>query len=84
MVNFVFLFFFTLGEAENVEKFTKRLVKVTREHNDECKQLLKLMGIPYVDVNTMYKTSTIYFTHFVTKLSACFASYAASLMGCLK
>lgn len=37
------------GETENVEKFTKRLVKVTREHNDECKQLLKLMGVPYVE-----------------------------------
>ena len=38
------------GDTENVEKFTKRLVKVTKEHNEECKQLLKLMGIPYIDV----------------------------------
>lgn len=37
------------GEQENMEKFTKRLVKVTKEHNEECKQLLKLMGIPYID-----------------------------------
>lgn len=37
------------GEAEDVEKFSKRLVKVTREHNEECKSLLRLMGIPYVD-----------------------------------
>ncbi|KAK2155075.1 hypothetical protein LSH36_250g03077 [Paralvinella palmiformis] len=37
------------GEQENVEKYSKRLVKVTREHNEECKQLLKLMGIPYVN-----------------------------------
>ncbi|XP_053576443.1 flap endonuclease 1 [Bombina bombina] len=37
------------GEAENIEKFNKRLVKVTKQHNEECKQLLKLMGIPYVD-----------------------------------
>jgi len=36
-------------DQENVEKFTKRLVKVTQEHNEECKTLLKLMGIPYVD-----------------------------------
>ena len=40
-----------LGDAENVEKMTKRLVKVTKEHNEECKALLKLMGIPYVDVS---------------------------------
>lgn len=36
-------------DQENVEKFQKRLVKVTTQHNDECKQLLKLMGIPYVE-----------------------------------
>jgi flap endonuclease-1 len=39
------------GEQENVEKFSKRLVKVTKEHNEECKELLKLMGVPYVDVS---------------------------------
>ncbi|MEE6523153.1 hypothetical protein FKM82_021892 [Ascaphus truei] len=37
------------GEAENIEKFNKRLVKVTKQHNEECKRLLALMGIPYVD-----------------------------------
>ncbi|XP_077177294.1 flap endonuclease 1 [Paroedura picta] len=37
------------GEDENVEKFSKRLVKVTKQHNDECKKLLTLMGIPYVE-----------------------------------
>jgi len=37
------------GDEENVNKFSKRLVKVTKEHNEECKQLLTLMGIPYVD-----------------------------------
>lgn len=37
------------GDEENVEKFSRRLVKVTKEHNDECKQLLKFMGIPYVE-----------------------------------
>lgn len=41
-----------LGDAENVEKFTRRLVKVTPEHAEDCKKLLKLMGVPYVDVNT--------------------------------
>ncbi|KAJ8374892.1 hypothetical protein SKAU_G00054720 [Synaphobranchus kaupii] len=37
------------GEQENIDKFSKRLVKVTKQHNDECKQLLKLMGVPYIE-----------------------------------
>ena len=36
------------GTAEEVEKFSRRTVKVTREHNDECKRLLTLMGVPYI------------------------------------
>lgn len=40
------------GTAEDVEKFSRRTVRVTREHNEECKQLLKLMGIPYIDSPT--------------------------------
>ncbi|XP_064797089.1 flap endonuclease 1-like [Oncorhynchus masou masou] len=36
------------GEQENIDKFSKRLVKVTRQHNDECKKLLTLMGVPYI------------------------------------
>uniref|UniRef100_G3SG26 Flap endonuclease 1 n=1 Tax=Gorilla gorilla gorilla TaxID=9595 RepID=G3SG26_GORGO len=37
------------GAEQVVEKFTKWLVKVTKQHNDECKHLLSLMGIPYLD-----------------------------------
>ncbi|RKP34490.1 PIN domain-like protein [Dimargaris cristalligena] len=37
------------GDTGLVDKFTRRTVKVTREHNEECKRLLKLMGIPYMD-----------------------------------
>jgi len=40
------------GTAEDVEKFSRRTVRVTREHNTECKKLLKLMGIPYIDAPT--------------------------------
>jgi len=36
------------GTAEEVEKFSRRTVKVTREHNEECKKLLRLMGVPYI------------------------------------
>jgi flap endonuclease-1 len=39
------------GDAESVEKFSRRLVKVTTEHADDCRKLLKLMGVPYVDVS---------------------------------
>ena len=36
------------GTAEDVEKFSRRTVRVTREHNAECQHLLKLMGVPYI------------------------------------
>ncbi|KEF51795.1 flap endonuclease 1 [Exophiala aquamarina CBS 119918] len=36
------------GTAEEVEKFSRRTVRVTREHNEECRKLLKLMGVPYI------------------------------------
>ncbi|KAG4100710.1 PIN domain-like protein [Neocallimastix lanati (nom. inval.)] len=36
------------GNAEEVEKFSRRTVKVTKEHNAECQRLLKAMGIPYI------------------------------------
>jgi flap endonuclease-1 len=36
------------GTAEDVEKFARRGVRVTREHNEECRRLLKYMGIPYI------------------------------------
>ncbi len=32
-----------------MDKFSRRTVKVTKEHNEECRRLLKLMGIPYVE-----------------------------------
>ncbi|KAG0305169.1 Elongation of fatty acids protein 2 [Dissophora globulifera] len=38
-----------IGDTEAIDKFNRRLVKVTPEHNAECKKLLKLLGIPYVE-----------------------------------
>ena len=32
------------GNEEEIEKYSKRTVRVTREHNEECKRLLRLMG----------------------------------------
>ncbi|KAF4522516.1 hypothetical protein B566_EDAN002601 [Ephemera danica] len=37
------------GDSEQVDKFSRRLVKVTRSHADDCKKLLTLMGVPYVE-----------------------------------
>ncbi|KAF0458328.1 Flap endonuclease 1 [Gigaspora margarita] len=37
------------GDTSNVDKYSRQTVRVTKEHNDECKKLLNLMGIPYVE-----------------------------------
>nr|KJB72950.1 hypothetical protein B456_011G205800 [Gossypium raimondii] len=37
------------GNKEDIEKFSKRTVKVTRQHNEDCKRLLRLMGVPVID-----------------------------------
>lgn len=42
------------GTAEDMDRFSRRTVKVTREHNEECRRLLKLMGIPVVVVRPCY------------------------------
>ncbi|OBZ68706.1 Flap endonuclease 1-A [Grifola frondosa] len=36
------------GTTEDMDRFSRRTVKVTREHNEECRRLLGLMGIPFV------------------------------------
>ena len=33
-------------DMEDVDKFSRRLVKVSRQHNEDCKELLRLMGVP--------------------------------------
>ncbi|KAF8318504.1 PIN domain-like protein [Clavulina sp. PMI_390] len=37
-----------VGTVEEVDKLSRRQVKVTKEHNAECQKLLKLMGIPCI------------------------------------
>lgn len=37
------------GNQEDITKFNKRVLKVTPKHNEDCKKLLKLMGIPVVE-----------------------------------
>lgn len=38
-------------DKNDVDKFSKRLVRVTRDHNEDCKKLLSLMGVPVVTVS---------------------------------
>lgn len=35
-------------DIDDVDRFSKRLVKVTRQHNEDCQELLRLMGIPCI------------------------------------
>ncbi|KAE9416167.1 hypothetical protein Angca_009179 [Angiostrongylus cantonensis] len=37
------------GDTEAVDKFERRLVKVTKEQNDDVKKLLDLMGVPVIE-----------------------------------
>ncbi|KAL9280721.1 putative spleen exonuclease [Arabidopsis thaliana] len=40
------------GNKEDIEKYSKRTVKVTKQHNDDCKRLLRLMGVPVVEATS--------------------------------
>ncbi|GKV13235.1 hypothetical protein SLEP1_g24277 [Rubroshorea leprosula] len=37
------------GNREDIEKFSKWAVKVTKQHNEDCKRLSRLMGLPMID-----------------------------------
>jgi flap endonuclease-1 len=36
------------GEMDDMDKYSRRLVKATRQHSEECKELLALMGVPFM------------------------------------
>ncbi|KAL0685962.1 hypothetical protein Bca4012_052810 [Brassica carinata] len=40
------------GNKEDIEKYSKRTVKVTKQHNDDCKRLLRLIGVPVVEATS--------------------------------
>lgn len=50
---------------EDIDKFSRRLIKVTRTHAEEAKQLLQLMGIPYIDVSVALYVCIIELLSFV-------------------
>ena len=49
------------GTAEDLDRFSRRTVKVTKEHNEECRRLLGLMGIPFVVVRLYHVVSVVLF-----------------------
>uniref|UniRef100_A0AAV1VL81 Flap endonuclease 1 n=1 Tax=Peronospora matthiolae TaxID=2874970 RepID=A0AAV1VL81_9STRA len=36
------------GMTEDIDRFNKRLVRATPQHNEDCKELLRLMGVPHL------------------------------------
>ncbi|KAL5106391.1 Flap endonuclease 1 [Taenia crassiceps] len=38
-----------VGDVEAIEKYSRRLVKITSQHSEDCKTLLRLMGVPFVE-----------------------------------
>ncbi|KAG6531811.1 hypothetical protein ZIOFF_005637 [Zingiber officinale] len=42
------------GDLEGIEKYSKRTVKVTKQHNEDCKRLLRLMGVPTIELTHLY------------------------------
>jgi flap endonuclease-1 len=47
------------GDAENIEKYNRRLVKVTKEHSLECQKLLELMGVPCIVVSSNFELKIV-------------------------
>jgi flap endonuclease-1 len=37
------------GSLEDMERFSKRTVRMDSTHTDDCKRLLRLMGMPVVE-----------------------------------
>ncbi|XP_022647631.1 flap endonuclease 1-like [Varroa jacobsoni] len=37
------------GNQEDINKYQRRLVKVTKQHNEDAKRLLDLMGVPFLE-----------------------------------
>ncbi|VDQ10546.1 unnamed protein product [Trichobilharzia regenti] len=51
-------------DLEAIEKFSKRLVKVTPAHNEDCRQLLTLMGVPFINVSPFIMNLLTYLLHY--------------------
>lgn len=43
------MFLMQTGTVEDVAKYSKRTIRVSREQTEECRRLLRLMGVPVLD-----------------------------------
>ena len=50
----------TGGDAD-IEKYSKRTVRVTAQHNEECRTLLQLMGVPVIEVSNKLLPLLLFF-----------------------
>ena len=66
------------GSVEDENKFSRRLVRVTPKHNEDCKRLLKLMGVPVINVGRSKIALLSGMKRFYTVMSVLFASVDAS------
>ncbi|KAG6467951.1 hypothetical protein ZIOFF_072516 [Zingiber officinale] len=39
------------GNDDEIKKFSKRTIKMTKRHNEDCKRLLRLMGVPVIEIS---------------------------------
>ncbi|CAD6223548.1 unnamed protein product [Miscanthus lutarioriparius] len=61
-----------IGDEDAIEKFSKRTVKVTRKHNDDCKRLLRLMGVPVVEASLLLLSISMQAWYLVFVISYCY------------
>lgn len=59
------LWLWLAGTAEDVDKMNRRQVKVTPQHNEDCRKLLTLMGIPWIVVSTILDRAGASFTRWL-------------------
>lgn len=38
-----------IGDEGNIEKYSKQAVRVTKQHNEDCRNLVRLMGVPVIE-----------------------------------
>jgi len=46
------------GKVEDVDRYSKRTVHMTKQHQDDCKTLLRLMGVPVITVGAQRQCSS--------------------------